>query len=473
MAELKKNQLFRIEIEDAAFEGKGIGHLDGMAVFIRNTAPGEVVDARIHKIKKKYCEALLEEIITPSPLRVHPKCRYAEVCGGCSWQHLAYPEQVKIKTAHIRDHLQRIGHFTNLPIASCIKADNIFYYRNKMEYSFGPRLWLPKKERHLAGPPRRPYCPGGLHPPGRFDLIINIEECHLQTPLSFKILAWLRDYAEQNKVPPFNPEEKQGFLRNLSIRNGINTSEVMINIVTFFSEPRIFQPLATALQRQFPEITTIVNNINNTASPITDGRHQKNYHGTGYITEKLGDLEFRIEANTFFQPNPEQAEKLYAKAVEFAELSPQDIVYDLYCGTGALTLFLAQKAAFAVGLEISRNAIEKAKGNAARNNISNCLFKTGDMKKIFQEDQIRRWGIPDVIVADPPRAGLHPQVIKQILEIRPRRFVYISCDSGTLARDLQSIAEAYHITAIQPIDMFPQSYHIETAAKLELKTADQ
>ncbi len=464
---IKKNQTYQIEIDQAAYEGKGIGFLDGKAVFVKNAAPGDVVKAKIHKLKKNYCEATLEEVITPSSLRVEPRCRHAAVCGGCSWQHLAYSEQLKIKTEHVREHLRRIGGFADIEVSPCIEADNIFYYRNKMEYSFGSRIWLPEKARKSDQTTCQPYCPGGMHPPGFFNFILNLEECHLQVPLSWQILNWLREYAEKHRIPPYDSRKKEGYLRNLIVRNGIRTEDIMVNIVTFVDQPDLFQSLAESLHKRFPQITTLVNNINDTPFPVAAGRCEKVCHGNGYITEKLGCLNFRIESNTFFQPNPEQAEKLYEKTLEFTELNPRDKIVDLYCGTGALTLFLAAKGASATGIEINRRSVRKAKENAALNQVSNCRFISGDIKDVLPGSDSAPLDRPDVLVADPPRAGIHPQVTEAIKQMGPRRFVYISCNSATLARDLNLLSEAYRPVAVQPIDMFPHTYHIETAVKLE------
>ncbi len=464
---IKKNQIHQLRIEQAAFEGKGVGFLEGMATFVKNTAPGDVVKVEIRKLKKNYCEAELQQIISPSLLRTEPRCRHAAVCGGCAWQHLQYSEQLKTKSDQVREHLRRIGGFRDIEVLPCMEAENTYYYRNKMEYSFGPRCWLPEKERKFDRKTKLPHCPGGLHPPGKFNFILNLEECYLQRPPSFQILQWLRDYAEKHGLPPYNSRHKEGYLRNLIVRNGINTDDIMVNIVTNLDEPAVFEPLADSLRHQFPVVTTIVNNINDTSSPAAVGRYEKIYFGDGYITEKLGEFNFRIESNTFFQPNPEQARKLYEKTLELAAPKPQDRIYDLYCGTGALSLFLAEKAASVTGIEINPLAVNKAEENAALNQVPNCRFITGDIKDILPRTNIEPSEGPDILIADPPRGGMHPQVVKTIKQKGPDRFIYISCNSSTLARDLKSLAAVYRPVTAQPIDMFPQTYHIETVVKLE------
>ena len=466
---VKKGKSYEIEITDAAFEGKGIGHLDGMAVFVKNTAPGDVVKARIRKKSKRHCEAQLEEILTPSDIRITPKCGHAEVCGGCTWQHVPYEEQLKFKTRHVSDHLQRIGGFDNLNIADCLGSERQFHYRNKMEYSFGARRWLTYDEIRHGADVEQKFFALGMHIPGRYDRILDLQECHLQDPVSYEILDFVRSYAINNELRPFDTHQKNGYLRNLMIRNAIHTDDLMVNIVTFKDKPDLFQPLADAIKEQFPQVTTIINNVNDTWSPTSAGRFEHVYYGPGYITEKIQDLSYRIEANTFFQTNTIQAEKLYEKTLEFAELKPDDLVYDLYCGVGSLTLALARNAGKALGIEVSSSSVKKARENAENNESDNSHFETGDIKDAFTDKLIDKYGTPDVLVTDPPRAGMHADVIEKIKEIKPQRMVYVSCNSSTLARDLAALSEDYSVDEVQPVDMFPQTYHIETVAKLTRK----
>ncbi len=466
---VKKGKTYELEIQDAAYEGKGIGHLDGMAVFVKNTAPGDVVKARVRKKKKKFCEAQLEEILTPSPIRIEPTCRHADICGGCSWQHVPYSEQLKFKTRHVADHLQRIGGFSDLHVEECMGSEQELHYRNKMEYTFGARRWLTEKEIKQGGDVEQKYFAAGMHIPGRFDRILNLQECHLQDPVSFRILDFVRDYALEHDLRPYDTHKKEGFLRNLMIRNATHTGDLMVNIVTFRNRPEQFKALADAIKEQFPEVTTIINNVNDTWSPTAIGRYEEVYYGPGYITEHIHGLSFRIEANTFFQTNTRQAEKLYEKALEYAGISADDTVYDLYCGVGSLTLCLAQQAKKAVGIEISESSVKKARENAEANDISNTDFEQGDMKDVFSDEIIQKHGKPDILVTDPPRAGMHEDVINQIRELNPERIVYISCNSSTLARDLALLSDIYSVDHIQPVDMFPQTYHIETVAKLSKK----
>lgn len=466
---VKKGKTYQIEIEDAAYEGKGIGHIDGMAVFVKNTAPGDVVTARIRKKRKKYCEAQLEEIITPSSIRVEPTCRHADVCGGCTWQHVPYSEQLKFKTRHVADHLQRIGGFSDLHVEECLGSDRELNYRNKMEYTFGARRWLTEEEIKQGGDVEQKYFALGMHIPGRFDRILDLQECHLQDPISFRILDFVRAYALEHNLRPYDTHNKNGYLRNLMIRNATHTDDLMVNIVTYRNKPDQLTPLVDAIMEEFPEVTTIINNVNDTWSPTAIGRYEEVHHGPGYITEYIHGLSFRVEANTFFQTNTLQAEKLYEQALNYAEITPEDVVYDLYCGVGSLTLCLAQKAKKAVGIEISESSVEKANENAETNGFTNTHFEPGDMKDVFSDEVTEKYGKPDVLVTDPPRAGMHEDVIHQIRELRPERMVYISCNSSTLARDLSLLADLYSVEQVQPVDMFPQTYHIETVARLKLK----
>lgn len=466
---VKKGKSYQIEIEDAAFEGKGIGHIDGMAVFVKNTAPGDVVKARVRKKSKRYCEAQLEEIITPSSIRVEPICRHADVCGGCSWQHVPYSEQLRFKTRHVADHLKRIGGFTELEVAECLSSEHELNYRNKMEYTFGARRWLTYDEIKAGADVEQKFFALGMHIPGRFDRILDLQECHLQDPVSFRILDFVRDYAMEHELQPYDTHNKTGYLRNLMIRNAFHTDDLMVNLVTYRNKPEVFKPLSEAILEQFPEVTTLINNINDTWSPTAVGRYEEVYHGPGYITEKIHGLDFRIEANTFFQTNTLQAEKLYQTAIDFARISPDDLIYDLYCGVGSLTLCLAKQAEKVLGIEVSESSVQKARENSAANKLSNAFFETGDMKDVFSSEMNDKYGTPDVLVTDPPRAGMHEDVIHQIRELKPERIVYISCNSSTLARDLAMLSDLYSVDKVQPVDMFPQTYHIETVAQLTRK----
>lgn len=466
---IKKGEETELRIESAAFEGKGIGKLDNIAVFVKNTAPGDLAKVRITKKKKRFAEGSLLEVLEPGPDRVAPVCRHALTCGGCSWQHVSYESQLEFKTRHVGDHLHRIGGFTDIEPKPTMGSENEYAYRNKMEFTFGSRRWLSEDEIKNEGEIENKDFAVGLHVPGRYDRILNLQECHLQDPVSYEIMDYIRGFALDNHIKPFDIHHRQGYFRNVMIRNSPITRDLMVNLVTYHDDKKIMQNLTDALHENFPEITTIVNNINDTASPTSEGRIEKVYFGPGYITDKIGDYSYEIDANTFFQTNTLQAEKLYTVARDYAGIRDNDVVYDLYCGLGSLSLFVSANAQKVVGIELSKKSIEKARENAVKNGVENCVFELGDIKDAFSDELLGKHGKPEVVITDPPRPGMHPNVIEKLLDLDIPRIVYVSCNSATLARDLNLMREKYTVDDIQPVDMFPQTYHIETVAKLSLK----
>jgi 23S rRNA (uracil1939-C5)-methyltransferase len=466
---LKKGQEVELDIIDAAFKGKGLAKVDGLAVFVPGTTPGDKVKARIIKKKKKYREAKLLEILEPSPHRIEPKCQHAKVCGGCSWQHIPYAKQLEFKSQQVRDHIERIGHLDGNLVKEGIGAENEFYYRNKMEYSISSRRWLTEEEIRSDEYVDDSAFAAGLHAPGRFDKILNLKECHLQVPESFQILDFVRSWCIEQNVEPYDTFENTGFMRHLMIRNSHHTDDFMVNLVTFEDDQELMEQMKEALLEEFPFITTIVNNVNDTKSPTAEGRYQKVQHGPGFIVDKIGDFSFKIHPNAFFQTNTGQAEKLYEIARDYAELEEGDIVYDLYCGVGTLSLFMSEPAKHVLGIELVDVAVENAKYNAKENQVENVSFIKGDMKDVFTQEVVDEYGAPNVLITDPPRAGMHPDVVERLIELKVPRIVYVSCNSSTMARDLKELNAVYEIEEVQPVDMFPQTYHIEAVAKLRLR----
>jgi 23S rRNA (uracil1939-C5)-methyltransferase len=463
---LKKGSIVDLKIESTAFKGKGVAKYDGLAVFVPGTAPGDLVKARITRKKKKFREAKLIEILEPSPLRIQPKCSHANVCGGCTWQHLPYSEQLIIKEQHVRDHIQRIAELDPDIVQPIIGCDHEYYYRNKMEYSFATRRWLTEEEINREEFVSDNAFSAGLHAPGRFDKILNLNECHLQNPISFQILDFVRNYCIENEIPAFNNRENEGFMRHLVIRNSQYTDDFMVNLVTYRDEQELMGELGRSLLKEFPEITTIVNNVNDQPNPTAVGRFEKVIHGPGYIVDHIGDHSFKIHANAFFQTNTQQAEKLYSVARDFAEVENGGHLFDLYCGVGTLSLFMADKADKVTGIEIIDVAVENANFNAKENGVKNVEFVLGDMKDTFNEDFLNKNGQPDCVITDPPRSGMHPDVVEQLSRLKTDRLVYVSCNPSTMARDLKILKEFYRVEKVQPVDMFPQTYHIEAVAKL-------
>ena len=466
---LKKGQEVELEIESAAFKGKGLAKVDGLAVFVPNTAPGDKVKARIIKKKKSYREAKLLEVLEEGEQRIEPKCRHAKECGGCNWQHVNYEHQLEFKQDQVRDHMHRIGGLTHLEVNPTIGCDDIFYYRNKMEYSVGHKRWLSREEINKDEFVSDRCFAAGLHAPGRFDKILNIQECHLQAPVSYKILEFVRSYCRDHDIEPYNTIDHEGFMRNVVVRNSHHTDDLMVNLVTFKDEEDTIQKLSDAILEAFPEITTLVVNINDTKSPTAVGRYEKVLYGPGYITDYIGPYHFNIHANAFFQTNTQQAEKLYDVAKNYADIQKDDIVYDLYCGVGTLSLYLSQQAQKVVGVEVVDVAIENAIQNAKENKVENVDFVLGDMKDEFNRVMIANHGKPDCIITDPPRSGMHPDVVERLMELKVPKIVYVSCNSSTMARDLKELNKVYDILEVQPVDMFPQTYHIETVANLRLR----
>lgn len=468
---LKKGQEVTLTITGAAFKGKGVGKVDGMAVFVHGTAPGDTVRGRIIKKKKSFCEAKLLEIIEPSTDRIEPLCQHANVCGGCSWQHLPYAKQAEYKGQQVEDHVRRIAGLSETTVHPTLACDQELYYRNKMEYSFSTRRWLTEAEIQSDEFVDDSAFAAGLHAPGRFDKILNLNECHLQRKESFAILDYVRSYCVEHDIPAYDAYTHEGFMRHLMIRNAHHTEDFMVNIVTNADEPSIIQPLADALLKEFPIISTIVNNINDTKSPTSVGRIQKVLHGPGYIVDKIGGHSFKIHPNAFFQTNTLQAEHLYEVARNYADLQDGDVVYDLYCGVGTLSLFMSEKAHKVLGIELVEVAVENAKFNAEENKVDNVSFVQGDMKDVFTEEMVVEFGAPDVLITDPPRVGMHPDVVERLKQLKVPRLVYVSCNSSTMARDLQELSEVYEVLEVQPVDMFPQTYHVEAVAKLRLKSS--
>jgi 23S rRNA (uracil1939-C5)-methyltransferase len=467
---LKKGSEVELTIEDTAYKGKGIAKVDGLAVFVPNTAPGDKVLARIVKKKKRYREAKVLELLEPSEHRVEPKCQHATNCGGCTWQHVPYDFQLEMKQQHVANHMKRIGHFEDLTVHKTLGCEKPFYYRNKMEYSFGHKRWLSREEINADEFISDKGLWGGLHAPGRFDKILNLNECHLQDPISFEILDFVRNYALARNLKAYNTFENTGYFRNLVIRNAHHTDDLMVNVVTNRDEEKVMNNLTEALLNQFPQITTIVNNVNDTKSPTAVGRYEKVYHGSGHITDHIGPYEFKITANAFFQTNTLQAEHLYNVAKQYVDPHPDDVLYDLYCGVGTLSLFMSQSVKKVVGIELDEVAVENAKESADNNQVNNCSFIEGDMKEAFSPDVVEEHGRPDCLITDPPRSGMHHEVLQHLQELKIPKIVYVSCNSSTQARDLSMLKDVYEVQEIQPVDMFPQTYHIESVAKLRLKS---
>ncbi len=476
---MQRGDELTLKLESAAFEGKNISHCDGLVVFVRGGVPGDTARVRLTKIKKQFLEADCVSVEEPSPLRVVARCRHFGICGGCTWQEMAYQGQVEFKRQHVVDALERIGGLTGIDVQPTLGSAQTYYYRNKMEFSFGDK-WLTRDELEDErvrndGNRREPSWALGLHIPQRFDKVLDVKECWLQSETSTLIVNRVRDFALQRGLDVYSTRAHTGFLRNLVIRESKRTGERMVNIVTREEQPGVMAEFRDMILQVAPDTTTIVNNITDRKSQVATGERETVLHGPGYITDMIGRRRYRISANSFFQTNTEQAECLYDVAKDMAGLTGKELVYDLYCGTGTIALHIAEGAREVVGIEAIPQAIADARSNATLNNVANCVFILGDLKDMMTKDTEwrRHHPGPDVVIVDPPRSGMHEAVVRQLLDLGPLRIVYVSCNPSTQARDLSILAASgrYVVRTVQPVDMFPHTFHVENVALVERKLA--
>ena len=457
-----------LTVESLSGDGKSVARHDGMVFFIEGSVPGDTVRARIRKIRKNYAEAKTVELLKPSPMRTEPQCRHFGVCGGCRWQNLSYEAQLKFKHQIVVDAFARIGGFEGVEILPVLGCENDYFYRNKMEFTFSRRRWLTEEEMREKNEEKDEVALG-LHTPGRFDKVVNLEECWLQSELSAAILRTVREVCRVWNLSVYSSKTHEGYLRHLVVRDGKRTGEVMVNIVTTSDWPEAMNNLTALLLKQFPMITTVVNNMTDRKSMVAFGDKETVYHGPGYITEKVGRYSFRISANSFFQTNPLQSERLYDIASEMAAFNRSDTVFDLYCGTGTIACFVSDAVHRVVGIELIQSAVDDARRNAEMNGISNCTFVKGDLKERLTRDAewLNDHPKPSVVIADPPRSGMHPDIIPQLAKLSPERIVYVSCNPSTQARDARLLAGfGYVLKLVRPVDMFPHTDHCETVALL-------
>lgn len=470
MARKNKNKEFTaLEVIDAGAKGKSIAKApDGKVIFINNAVPGDVVDVQTTRKKKAYYEGTATNFLEYSDKRVEPQCIHFSVCGGCKWQFMDYKYQLFYKQKEVENNLQRLGKIDLPEITPILGSKEIYYYRNKMEFSFSDSRWLTQEEIQ-SGEEIEQRNALGFHIPGMWDKILDITECHLQGGASNDIRNSIKEFAIENKIPFFNTRNQHGMLRTLMIRTS-STGELMV-LVQFFEEDREKRELLLDhVAEKFPEITSLQYVINSKGNDTIYDQDVICYKGRDHIFEEMEGLKFKISAKSFYQTNSAQAYELYKVTRDFAGLTGQELVYDLYTGTGTIAQFVAAKAKKVIGVEAVPQAIEDAWENAQRNEISNTEFFAGDMKKVFTRDFIDEHGHPDVIITDPPRDGMHKDVIAQIIGILPQRIVYVSCNSATQARDLDLLDEHYKVTKVRPVDMFPQTFHVENVVCLERRS---
>lgn len=465
---LKKGEVFEATIGGTAFQAGAVARVEGLAVFLPYAVPGERVRARVIRRRRKHAEAIVEEILEASPSRVPPRCRYFGICGGCTWQHVAYPAQLEFKRQQVQDVFQRIGGFRQISVCPTLPSPDPYYYRNKMEFSFGTNRWLLPEEIESGAELRKGFALG-LHIPGRYDKVLDLEVCYLQDPLTVQIVNRVRELALQRGWSAYDVRTHQGYLRHLVLRCGTRTGQWMVNLVTSRSEPDRMKELSEILRGEFPQVTTFLNSIYSGVAGIAAGEEQIVYLGDGTIRDRIGSLTFQITASSFFQPNTRQAEQLFQVIQDLAALQGRETVYDLYSGIGAIALTLAGRAQKVIGIESQEESVKIAAWNALENGIANASFYKADVRDVLTPAFARGNGSPDLLVVDPPRAGMHKDVPPRILELQPSRIVYVSCNPATQARDVKLLSSGYRLETIQPVDMFPQTYHIENVVLLVAK----
>jgi 23S rRNA (uracil1939-C5)-methyltransferase len=505
---VRKRDIVDLQIDRVAFGGQGIGRLDGFVIFVKGAIPGDRVKALVFRKKKAYGEASIQELLLSSPDRIKAPCPYFGICGGCQWQHVRYERQLEFKKDHVAEALSHIGSLSGVMVRDPIPSEKRFAYRNKMEFSFSDRTWrpfppptpknrtLPREKSGLGGntplqissaspsqrgeqrfPPleqgeEEGFMKGawrefalGLHVPGTFDKIIDVDSCLLQDSRGNDILRAVKRFTCESGLPSYGLKSHDGFWRFLTLRHSGYFDEWMVNLVTSEMRLEVVIPLANRLAALFPNVKAVVNNITARKASIAVGEREVLLFGTETIQDRIGTFCFQISANSFFQTNSLGAEKLYGKVVEYAELKVNDTVLDLYSGTGTIPIFLAKFVRRVIGMEIVESAVLDARRNCQANGIENCEFILGDIRDNLAFLRVQ----PEVMIIDPPRTGMHQDVLSRVLEIGAKRIVYVSCNPATLARDLGQMQEQYHVTEIQPVDMFPHTYHIECVAKLSRK----
>ena len=459
--------LENIEIIDTANKGKSVAKHDGRVIFVQGGVPGDICDITVFKRRKKFWEARIEKIHTLSVRRAEPKCEHFGTCGGCKWQNMNYTSQLEFKQNEVLNNLKRIGGIELAEHEEIIGSKNEYFYRNKMEFTFSNKRWLTLEEiqsdAEIADKDAL-----GFHVPGMFDKVIDLNNCYLQKEPSNSIRLSVKKFADENGLTYFDIRNHEGLLRNLLIRTS-STNDLMVLVQFFEDNKKNINLLMEHIKISFPEITSLLYVINQKANDTMYDQDIICFNGKDHIMEEMDGLHFKIGAKSFFQTNSEQAKILYRKTKKLAEITEKDLVYDLYTGTGTIAQYVATSAKKVIGIDSVEEGIKAANENAERNKIENCTFYTGDMKEIFTDEFISENGTPDIIITDPPRDGMHKKVVKQILKIGAKRIVYISCNSATQARDLSLMDNLYIVTQIQPVDMFPQTHHIENIIVLELK----
>ncbi len=459
--EIRKNQLFEVDIAGVAYGGKGIVHIEGFAVFVDQAVPGDRVRIAITRKKKNYAEARVVALLLPSSDRVPAPCPHSGVCGGCKWQFLDYERQLAYKRHHVADSLAHIGLIQDVTVHRTLSSELIFGYRNKVEFTCSDSPWRLPEE--MASRDETPCCALGFHVPGVFHKVLDIESCLLLPDLGNRIWNDVRRYLQSSEIPMYCPRTHKGFWRFVMLRHSVAYGHWMVNLITATENRGAVQPLADLLRTRYPEIISVVNNITAKKAAISAGEYEIRLAGSAHLTDRILGFEFDISASSFFQTNSRGAETLYRTVMAYAGLTGNETVFDLYCGTGTIAVCLSKAARRVIGFEIVDAAVSDAEKNCLKNGVSNCTFYRGDIKDRLSEAP----HAPDVMIIDPPRDGMHKSVVQQVLSMLPERIIYVSCNPATLARDLGLMKDAYQVIEVQPVDMFPHTFHIESVARLQ------
>ncbi len=466
-AAMKKGAIIdSLEITGISSEGKGVGRINGQVVFVKETAPGDVVKVKVVGKKKKFLEGYVEEFHQKSSERSEPFCEHFGLCGGCKWQHMQYDAQLKYKQGHVEENLRKLSGLKLPEVKPILGSEKTSFYRNKLEFTFSNFRWLTKEEINSEEEHVRTGL--GFHIPKQFNKIINVNKCHLQSDPSNEIRLAVKDYADKHGIPYFDVKKQEGFLRNLVIRTA-TTGDLMVILQVYYRDQELLDLMMNFLKREFPQITSLMYVVNEKGNDSFSDLEVELFAGNDHIMEQMGDLKFKIGPKSFYQTNSEQAHELYKIAADFADLKGDELVYDLYTGTGTIANFVARSAKKVVGIEYVEDAIADAKINSEINGIDNTDFYAGDMKDLLGNEFINQHGKPDVIITDPPRAGMHPRVTQLLADLKSNRIVYVSCNPATQARDLEILGQSYDVVKIQPVDMFPQTQHVENVILLRLK----
>lgn len=456
-------------ITDVAAEGNALGRDGEMVVFVPFAAPGDVVDVQIEKKRKSYAVGRLARLVTPGDVRVAPRCEHFTVCGGCRWQHLPYDFQLRCKRQQVVDALERIAKVELPEIPAALGSENIWEYRNKMEYTFSNKLWL-TREQLESGEEFPDRDAAGFHIPGAFDKVLDIRKCHLQDDLGNRLRLFVKNYGKEYSLPFYDLRNQNGFLRNMMIRIA-STGDVMVVIQFGEDRPDDIKGLLTALKEEFPQITSLMYVVNTKVNDTLGDLDIELFAGQPYIEEEMDGLRFRIGPKSFYQTNSAQALRLYTVARDMAGFKGDELVYDLYTGTGTIANFIARRVRKVIGIEYVEDAIKDARINAGVNGLTNTEFFAGDMKDVLNDGFIAEHGRPDVMIVDPPRAGMHQDVVDTILRAEPGVIVYVSCNPATQARDIALLDCKYRVEAVQPVDMFPHTAHVENVVRLVRRQA--